>query len=307
MQKVCVAHEAATQEEARDAHGQVARTCTGRKGEPVVGGECIFRTDRNELSPELLFTAASPTGVAPLCHDSLRLAVVTWRERTHRRAGGGFKTGWRGGRGEGGERGRRGTPGHPRPPWPPTPGQAQCAAGGARRVRRPRGGRAPLFPPPVRGAGGLVTVRPGHARGGRASTRWPPRAAAAATRPRPRPRGGRLWRRRRGTERPRQEKKKKRRAKPTALPLSLHDQTKQRLQQNGGPTAPFHPPRQTPRWGVGRQRARGMARRPGHLGAPDARPTCGAARLAARAPPLAVLCRRVVGLTLEAVPTLVTL
>lgn len=209
MQKVCVAHEAATQEEARDAHGQVARTCTGRKGEPVVGGECIFRTDRNELSPELLFTAASPTGVAPLCHDSLRLAVVTWRERTHRRAGGGLTTGWRGGRGEGGERGRRGTPGHPRHPWPPTPGQAQCAAGGARRVRRPRRGRAPLFPPPVRGAGGLVTVPPGHARGGRASTRWPPRAAAAATRPRPRPRGGRLWRRRRGTERPRQEKKKK--------------------------------------------------------------------------------------------------
>lgn len=220
MRKVCVAHEAATQEEARDAHGQVARTCTGRKGEPVVGGECIFRTDPNELSPELLFTAASPTGVAPLCHDSLRLAVVTWRERTHRRAGGGLTTGWRGGRGEGGERGRRGTPGHPRHPWPPTPGQAQCAAGGARRVRRPRRGRAPLFPPPVRGAGGLVTVPPGHARGGRASTRWPPRAAAAATRPRPRPRGGRLWRRRRGTERPRQEKKKKkRRAKPTALPL----------------------------------------------------------------------------------------
>lgn len=180
-----------------------------------------------------------------------------------------------------------GREGPTRDAWPPPPPlAAHPGAGATRRWRRaegasPSGGAGVPIPAALPRLDGMVAMPPGHARGPRASPRRPPRAAPSVARHRPRPRGGRLWRRRRGTERPHQATKKKKDgpsrrpfpfpilpphplstspSPPPSPPPTRHDkprdQTKRPLQQNSGPTAPFHPPRQIPRWGGGKNEGR---------------------------------------------------
>lgn len=175
MRKVCVAHEAATQEEeARDAHGQVARTCTGQKGEPVVGGECIFKNISKRVVTRVTFHG----GIPNRCRPPLpRLSPLGRGDVAGAHAPpGGRRFQDRVARGTGGG----GRAGPTRDAWPPPPPVAPHPGAGAMRRWRCAAGASPAG-----GAG--ATVPTARARRGGVGDRapWPreggPRLDAVAT------------------------------------------------------------------------------------------------------------------------------